>query len=156
MTNEIQNVDNTYGLAVNLFVLADPTKYTLVESKVVGESGRETLYERNDADPARPVHLRIGSYPAKDGKYNTSIREEFWNKYTDDDGEITYELDSCVIAFTTQRQPFFDALEGMWGCFTNTASHLLGATASGVPDYDGFSRLSRGITDLNYGSITRT
>lgn len=155
-SNVIQNVDGSVFYAVSVVPVSDPSKWTLVESKVVGDGGRETLYERNDAPPDRPEHLRIGSYPGKDGKFNTSLRMEFWNKFTDDDSLVHYEPGSIVLAWTTERQPSFSASEQFVTKMFNLVTIPAGNFSSGTPDNDGFDRLTRGITDLNLANLTRT
>lgn len=158
-TNLVQNIDTSVTLATAVAGCADPTKWTLVESKVLDNGGRESLFQRNDADQGYPDTVRIGSYPngksGADAGYNTSIRRDYWNKYTDDDSDIHYEANVFTMAFQTKRVPLIGSTEGLPALIFNTLTiALAGNISTGTPDWDGMDRLSRGITDVDVEDLT--
>lgn len=161
-TNEIQMTESTIDVAAAQIFVVDFSNWVEVDSDIVDakKGSRETVYQHISAPSDRPMRLRIGSYPnGKEGAeavFNQSVRMTYWNKYTDDNSEISYEEDSAVIAFTTKRQPNHLAADKMEFLVSNLFSVLMGNVAVGVPDWDGLDRLSRGITNFAISGITRT
>lgn len=160
-TNVIQNTDDAEQIVANQIHILDASKMTLVDTNLVDEKGgRESLYSRIDAEPEHPVTLRVGHYPngktGSEAVFNSSLKLTYWNKYTDDDSVIFWEENTVVVAFTTKRQPLLDVADGMAKLMGNVFSLLMGNITVGAPDWDGLTRLSRGITDLDLADLVRS
>lgn len=160
-TNVVQNLDTTVTLAASQYPCLDTSVFALIDTAVVDkQGGRESLYGRTDAATEYPVELRVGHYPKVDDKgakyFNNSVRLDVWNKYTDDDGDVVYELDPITVSWKSQRESAPDAAAGYATALLNLISVLFGNVTAGVPDYDGMSKLARGITNLGLADLTRT
>lgn len=129
------------GAASISLLVADPTKWALVDTRIIGIDDRESLFQYIGSDPEWPTTLRIGSYlkPGTVNQYNHSARLTFPCTRTDDVAEtVEVVYDTIVVALTTHFAP----MPTNAGALAQMVFSFFLATVGG----DGFAQLAQRLT----------
>lgn len=156
-TYAVQGIGSSLTDSVNNLELIDPSLWAHVDTQVLDNGGRESVYQRNDGEVEYPTTLRIGVYP-KEGTpatFNVSFRQSGFVKQLDGTDVLDVQPYSVVYAWTMPWAPVPD-LADVFELVQNVFSWIIPDVVSGALDDAFVTNLQYSLTELDLSGVTRT
>jgi len=156
-TYAVQGIGSSLTDSVNNLDMIDPTTWAHVDTQVLDNGGRESVYQRNDGEVEYPTTMRIGVYP-KSGSpatYNVSFRYNGFVKQLDGAILVDAQPFTAVFAWTMPWAPVPD-LADLFELIQNLFSWVIPDVVAGALDDAFITNLQFSLTELDLSGITRT
>jgi len=143
---------------VNMF---DPADYAVIDTTVDKVSGaRETLYQRTDGNPEKPLLVRIGYYPKTDANGNKFVNVSYRIGFTVDELDGSSEVirtgdGSAVLAWT---MPWFAVVDNTQHFYLLSMlfSFVYRNRTSGALLATDVDDVKFGVTEIDLSAVART
>lgn len=137
--------------------LFDPASFSLVDSELLPNGGREATYQKIDEDIEYPVSVRIGIYPKQGDptRHNVSLRYSVWVTKVVDTAIVAVEPGHIILAWDMPFNGVPD-IDDMTAALQTIISFVFHSVATGSLTTGLLGQLQYSRPELDLSTVSRT